>query len=197
MRSSASGLVKQRTSFAGVSVGDYALFGGGINEAESSSNIVDAYDKNLVHTEATTLSDARAYLGGVSVGAYALFGGGERYASTGSDRLYANVDAYTQEGAEFITLKLINNSSRTISTAQYNRSTGRYIEGTSLSIPQGDTGPQKLSNNGLYLGVLGGNTATTEISPRAFATITKGDAASIQYFYFLRSGITYTITIND
>ena len=158
---------------------------------------MDAYDKNLVCTKSTALSNARAYLAGVSVGAYALFGGGERYAVSGSDAHYADVDAYTQEGAGFTTLKLINNSSSVIQTACYYRSTGRDAEGTSLSIPQGDTRSQKLSSNALYLGVVGGSTTTTEISPRSFVALNKGDATSIQYFYFLRTGITYTITIND
>ena len=197
VRTVAATLQSPRHSLAGASVGDYALFGGGINEKNSSDYSVDAYDKNLVRTESTALSNARAYPAGVSVGGYALFGGGERYAPSGSDACYADVDAYTQEGAGFITVKLINNSSRDIQAACYYRSTGKYIDGTSLSIPQGDTRSQKLSNNGLYLEVVGGNTATTEVSPRAFVSFNKGDATNLQYFYFLRTGITYTVTIND
>ena len=197
VRTTATNLRSTRYFLAGASVGDYGLFGGGINEADLSDSGVDAYDKNLVCTKSTALSNARAYLAGVSVGAYALFGGGERYAVSGSDAHYADVDAYTQEGAGFTTLKLINNSSSVIQTACYYRSTGRDAEGTSLSIPQGDTRSQKLSSNALYLGVVGGSTTTTEISPRSFVALNKGDATSIQYFYFLRTGITYTITIND
>ena len=197
VRTTATNLQSPRYFLAGVSVGDYALFGGGIDKSTAADNSVDVYNKNLVRTESTALSVASAYLAGVSVGAYALFGGGERYNSGSSDVVYENVDAYTQEGAGFITLKLINNSSNAIQTACYYRSTGKYIKGTSLSIPQGDAKSQKLSNNDLYLNVIGGNTATTKISPRAFVSFSKGDATNIQNFYFLRTGITYTITIND
>lgn len=79
-----TGLSVARNALAATTVGNYALFGGGIY-----FNTVDAYDKSLTRTTATSLSAARGSLAAVSIGDYALFGGGD----SGSTR-YSNVDAY-------------------------------------------------------------------------------------------------------
>ena len=62
-------------------IGDYALFaGGGIDFNKSSGtlyDVVDAYDKSLTRTTATSLSIARAGLAATTIGDYALFAGGK------------------------------------------------------------------------------------------------------------------------
>lgn len=59
----------------GVSIGNYALFAGGMNGSMVRSN-ADAYDLNLVKTKAPNLASARREHSGAKVGNYALFAGG-------------------------------------------------------------------------------------------------------------------------
>lgn len=77
-----------RTNLAGASVGNYALFAGGNTNRTASgyysgqfSNVLDAYDTSLTHTEpASLLGKARDQLVGVSLlGKYAFFAGGGYY----------------------------------------------------------------------------------------------------------------------
>lgn len=70
----ATALSVRRSDLAATTVGNYALFGGGIAASSSgeSSNIVDAYDKNLTRTKAASLSAGGKSLA-ESVGHYAMF----------------------------------------------------------------------------------------------------------------------------
>ena len=68
-------LSKVRSELAATTVGDYALFGGGVGS--TYYNTVDAYDASLTRTSPTALSKARYELAATTVGDYALFGGGE------------------------------------------------------------------------------------------------------------------------
>lgn len=69
---------------AATSVGNYALFGGA-----QSGDTVNAYDKSLVRSIPTGLSQTRYNVGAVSIGNYALFCGGILFNNT-----YSTVDAY-------------------------------------------------------------------------------------------------------
>ncbi len=80
------GLSVARYNLAAVSIGAYALFGGG----GPTSDVVDAFDLSLTLSQATPLSVARRQLSATNVGNYALFGGG--LASSRVD----TVDAYDE-----------------------------------------------------------------------------------------------------
>ena len=68
----ATNLSIARNTIASTTVGNYALFGGGL---PATSN-VDAYDINLTRTNPFGLSSSKYGLGATTVGNYALFGGG-------------------------------------------------------------------------------------------------------------------------
>ena len=84
-----------RAGLAATHIGNYALFGGGVDYVTSDdgsdySAAVDAYDISLNRTTPTALSVARSYLAATHIGNYALFGGGMVPTYSGS----AVVDAY-------------------------------------------------------------------------------------------------------
>lgn len=83
-----------RRALAAITIGNYALFGGGGtgNGAGGEVATVDAYDSSLTRTTPTALSSARCNLAATTVGDYALFGGGELYSGTTDGE--ATVDAY-------------------------------------------------------------------------------------------------------
>ena len=89
IHSTPTALSAGRSSLAGASVGNYALFAGGRSGSSSYSDAVDAYDISLTRSTLTGLSVARRNLAGASVGNYALFAGG--YDDSDS---YDTVDAY-------------------------------------------------------------------------------------------------------
>ena len=81
VRTTPTPLSKARCFLAATSIGDYALFGGGVyyhysSGSSDSSSVVDAYDTSLVRTTPTPLSSSRNFLAATSIGNYALFGGG-------------------------------------------------------------------------------------------------------------------------
>ena len=84
-----------RIWLAATSVGNYALFAGGLQYHTPEYNqtahysTVDAYNSSLTRSTPTALSEARSYLAATTVGNYALFGGG-----WGSSSNYSTVDAY-------------------------------------------------------------------------------------------------------
>ena len=75
VKSFAPNLSKSRGYIAGASVGEYAIFAGGIGEYNVETD-VDAYNSSLVKTGVTSLSTARECACGGSIGDYALFAGG-------------------------------------------------------------------------------------------------------------------------
>lgn len=92
---------------AGVSVGEYSLFGGGYN----FSNKVMAYNASLTLTNPTTLSAGRGALASAPVGNYGLFVGGKA-GSPGYEGYYTNVvDAYntslTRSNPESLSFSMI------------------------------------------------------------------------------------------
>lgn len=84
-----------RYDLAAASVGDYALFGGGMKWASSGmSDVVDAFNSSLTLTTITPLGVARSYLSAASVGKdYALFVGGGPASSTDAyDKSLTRID---------------------------------------------------------------------------------------------------------
>ena len=69
-------LNQARSNLVATSVGDYALFGGGITSNSQLVSVVDAYDTSLTRSTPTALTTARHNLSATSNSTYALFGGG-------------------------------------------------------------------------------------------------------------------------
>ena len=88
-KTTATSLSMARMSPSGVSIGKYALLGGGYTGVNGASipwgqgvpyyykNVVDAYNESLTRTTATALSVARNCTG-VTISSYALFAGGTK-----------------------------------------------------------------------------------------------------------------------
>lgn len=89
----ATALSTARYWMASATVGDYALFGGGITSSTTVRNTVDAYNSKLTMSTPTALGTAKYNLAAATVGGYALFGGG--YTSSSSST--ATVNAYNAE----------------------------------------------------------------------------------------------------
>ena len=84
-RVTATSLSTKRAYLAGVRLGNYAIFAGGMGVSPWSTSgcrdAVDVYDSNLTRVTATSLSKARFNLAGVSIGDYAVFAGGTNYSA--------------------------------------------------------------------------------------------------------------------
>lgn len=74
-KSTCTNLSSERSGLAATTVGNYALFGGGIRDG-AVSNIVDTYNASLTKGVATALSTARDDLAATSINGYAIFAGG-------------------------------------------------------------------------------------------------------------------------
>lgn len=70
-------------------IGNYALFAGGVDSSFNYTSTVDVYDSTLTKTTSSSLSIGRCYLSEAVVGKYVLFAGGEH------QKPVANVDAFT------------------------------------------------------------------------------------------------------
>ena len=90
----ATGLSLARHRISAVSVGDYALFGGGDTNGSDYKTTVDVYTSKLVKGTASSLSAARIYMATTTVGNYALFGGGHAGSSNSATAYFNTVDAY-------------------------------------------------------------------------------------------------------
>ena len=84
-----SALNTARYRLAATTIGNYALFGGGMISSSNCPSVVDAYDTSLTRTTADDLSRGKGNLAAATIGNYALFGGGNR-----SSNYYTDVDAY-------------------------------------------------------------------------------------------------------
>ena len=70
-------LCTAKRAMAAVTIGNYALFGGGRDAGNYNYfSSVDAYNTSLTRTTATDLSEASGYLAAATIGNYALFAGG-------------------------------------------------------------------------------------------------------------------------
>ena len=89
-----------RYDLAGISFGNYALFGGG--QGGANCHVVDVYDTALTRSRpGSYLQQARHDLAGTACGSYALFGGGHNVTLTSNSSYkswavtpYNNVEAY-------------------------------------------------------------------------------------------------------
>lgn len=81
-RTSPTAWSRKRSNLGAATIGDYALFGGGKDDGTidaagyDSCSEVDAYDKSLTRTVATSLTQRVKQLAATTVSDYALFGGG-------------------------------------------------------------------------------------------------------------------------
>ena len=83
-----------RANLKATTVGNYAIFAGGV--ASAVCGTADIYDESLVRTIGTSLSVTRVNHAAATIGNYALFGGGEAsiggYATSGKIK---SVEVYT------------------------------------------------------------------------------------------------------
>ena len=99
--------ITNRNYISATTVGNHALFGGGIAN-DNGSTVVDAIDNNLSHSLPTGLSKARGRIAATAVGKYGLFAGGEATGSVNSNV----VDAYDEA--------LVRTIPNTLKTSRYN-----------------------------------------------------------------------------
>ena len=93
VHSTPSTLSSGRKYAAGTSLGELALFGGGVYSFGSTNKLnhkTDVYDKSLTLTSVSALGTGRYNLAAATIGTHALFGGGQKTTST----KYNIVDAY-------------------------------------------------------------------------------------------------------
>lgn len=86
-----SGITSGTYQLAGGSIGNYAVFAGGVTS--SPINTVYSYNTSLSRGTPTGLSQARSQFVGSSNGTYLIFGGGVGYYYP--DDIYSSVDAYS------------------------------------------------------------------------------------------------------
>jgi hypothetical protein len=91
-RSTATSLSVARSALAATTVGNYALFGGGMKHGQSLMATVDAYNDSLTRTSVQDLSEAKTRITATTVGNYALFGGGD--GGSGYNDYTKTVDVY-------------------------------------------------------------------------------------------------------
>lgn len=95
----ATDLGGKRFALAATTLGNYAMFGGGMTSKTSANNTIYRYNKSLTRSSGGSLSAKKGYLAATSVGNYALFAGGasaHEYASSYSR--YNTVDAVNTSG---------------------------------------------------------------------------------------------------
>jgi len=156
----ATALSVARGSLAATTLGNYALFGGGL--ATGYSAVVDAYDTSLTRSTPTALSFAREYLSATTVGNYALFGGGE------AGSYSAVVDAYDTS--------LTRTTPTALSVAR------RYMDSTTI-------GDYALFGGGyLYNTVDAYDTSLTRTTPTALSVARSSLAATTLGDYALFGG---------
>lgn len=77
-----------KTFVDGTNVGEYAIFGGGLNSSGASTKTVDAFNNSLTYYKCTDLSYTRSYPVVFNVGYYAIItGGGYAYAEVYNNSL--------------------------------------------------------------------------------------------------------------
>lgn len=107
-KSMATSLSTERCDAAAVSLGNYALFAGGVIPATntlkmSATDIVEAFDGSLTRIDVSALSKARHDFAGTRLGSFAVFGGG-RVVNGGAGLV--DVDVYDSSLTKSTTLEL-------------------------------------------------------------------------------------------
>lgn len=126
-----------RSYATGGSIGNYALFVGGVipKDSETADTIdrVDAYNTSLVRSTAPAITNKSANLSSANVGDYALFAGGFGYNASGNSRSRSSVYAY--------------NSSLVRSSADSLTESVRYLAGASNNYAIFGGGEIEISNS--------------------------------------------------
>ena len=89
-----------RSYLAATSVGEFAVFGGGlatISNVEDETNAVDVFDASLTNksSSVSALSEKKYHVAAATIGNYALFGGG--YSYDNGNIYHKTVDVYTTD----------------------------------------------------------------------------------------------------
>lgn len=104
-------LSSARHNLAAASVGEFALFAGGVG-LSSATNVVEAYSKSLTRQDATSLTIERSSLAATTIGDYALFGGGRN-----SNGFTSQMEAYNSSLSKTYPLSLNASVSGNAATA--------------------------------------------------------------------------------
>lgn len=105
--------------FAGASVGDAAVFGGGWNASDNRSSTVCMYQPNFTQTSLSSLSATIAENSGASTKSYALLVGGTNKTSWGSRKYVSTVYPYSANGTAQSTTTLYSSCGKP-GTATFN-----------------------------------------------------------------------------
>ena len=84
----AAALSAARYDMRTATVGNYALFAGGLKPGLFSVKTVDAYNTSLTKSTPAEMTWERGYHGSASIGGYALFAGGEQRTTSGSQFMH-------------------------------------------------------------------------------------------------------------
>jgi hypothetical protein len=160
----AKNLTAARRNLAATTVGNYALFGGGVSS--SYKNDVDAYDVSATRYSVDGLTIARQDLAATTVGNYALFGGG--YNNTETNVLDVFDTSLTRVGTS--TLSVSRKVIGAVSVGAYAIFAGGYgsnkyldtvdvfdesltrTNGTSLSVGRSGCGAATVGDYALFAG---------------------------------------------
>lgn len=121
--------------FAGASVGDAAVFGGGWNSSDARSSTVCMYQPNFTQTSLSKLSATIAENSGASTKNYALLAGGTNKTSWGSRQYVSTVYPYSIDGVAQSTTTLYSSCGKP-GTATFNGSAiiaGGYTASSAIS----------------------------------------------------------------
>lgn len=139
------------TQLGAASVGNYILFGGGINTSNARTNVVEAYNTSLVKSTATELLQAGSYLVGITFGNYAIFAGGYVGGTTYSNSISTYNSSLVRGTATALTTGCSNNAATVVNDK--------------LFIAGGQSSTSKISNVDVYSNTLVKSTATALSSP--------------------------------
>lgn len=177
-----------RGSVGSASVGNYALFAGGLYSTSTYYGHVDAFDTSMTHSNPTTIGSS-ARIAGASVGDYALFAGG-------------------QDGSGYnppLTVVYAYNSSLTRSTASSGLRVARYLaRGADNGNYAIFAGGCAIGYSGQYLATVDAyNASLTRTTPTALsvAAYNMGGARLGDYAIFgggqVSAGVHNTVTAYD
>ena len=80
-----------RADFSAVTIGDHAIFGGGVKNSMAPENVVDAFDSSLTRSTPAQFDEAMFRTAVTVLGKYAIFYGGYYYGGSNITGYSANV----------------------------------------------------------------------------------------------------------
>lgn len=108
-------LSEARGDGGAATIGNHAIYAGGMNYSSVFLDVVDAVNEEMVSTTLTALSVKRALIHGASAGSkYAIFAGGWTRPRAGSNSYYNTCDAYSAELVKANVTALANKTSDAI-----------------------------------------------------------------------------------